>query len=167
MIEENMNDRIIDEFELKCTCYAYPEQYDVFKEKEQIGYIRIRYGKLSCRIPDHNGKSVYNFVFNDIWKGEFYDEKERKLYLNECVDAIKNTLKWNIVSVYNFAKDKSKVIAKRFNVVRHTNNIYYIYLMNLPNKNYILYKDTVRSKNYVVYVKNDISAKYVNLIGEV
>ena len=67
-----------------------PEQWEVFTERgEQVGYIRLRHGRLSCKYPDVNGVEVYshNFVESRS-KGCFYDQEERNHYLSECLDEI-------------------------------------------------------------------------------
>ena len=94
-----------------------------------------------------------------------FEKYDKRIYLYPLVFDDNDT--YETESIYDLIKDKAKIITKRFNDVRHTNNTHYIYLVNLPNKNYTLYKDTAQSKDYAVYVKNDIPAKYVNLIGEI
>ena len=46
---------IIEGLDFKQTCGACPEQYDVFKDEKQVGYVRLRWGDLSCRYPDYEG----------------------------------------------------------------------------------------------------------------
>lgn len=66
----------------------------------------------------------------------------------------------------DFVYNKSARIAKRFNEVRLDNKEYYIYSVKVIHK-YTFYKDTAQSSDYAVYVKNGISSRYVNLIGQV
>lgn len=70
-----------------------PEQYDVFYKSKRLAYIRLRYGRLTCEVPDFNGKTIYKKNFKREWKGHFCDEKERKKYL----DIIKTKIISSIV----------------------------------------------------------------------
>ena len=38
---------IIKGLNFKKTCDACPEQYDVFKDEKQVGYVRLRWGNLT------------------------------------------------------------------------------------------------------------------------
>ena len=44
-------------FRLEMTCFACPEQYDVYLEDEKVGYLRLRHGHFRCDVPDCGGKS--------------------------------------------------------------------------------------------------------------
>jgi hypothetical protein len=71
------------------TCSACPEQYDVFdKEGHQVGYIRFRWGHLTCEYPDCGGEVVYETNFDDDWQGCFSSEDDRNLFLEEIANAI-------------------------------------------------------------------------------
>jgi hypothetical protein len=75
------------------TCYACPEQYDVYFEDKQVGYVRLRGNRLYCTCPDVMGKQVYHVNFSDdsdIYKGEFDTEEERIYHLTEIAKAINN-----------------------------------------------------------------------------
>ena len=72
---------IIKGLDFKQTCGGCPEQYDVFKDGKQVGYVRLRWGGLSCRYPDHEGDAIYTESFDDGWKGCFDDDNERNKYL--------------------------------------------------------------------------------------
>lgn len=63
------------------TCEACPEQYDVFKGDKIVGYVRLRWGVLSCCYPDYEGEEIYSKSFDDAWQGEFEDDNERNKYL--------------------------------------------------------------------------------------
>lgn len=66
------------------TCYACPEQYDVYRENGEIcGYIRLRWGTITAEYPNIDGKCIYEHCFNDDFKGNFEDEAERSEYLGE------------------------------------------------------------------------------------
>lgn len=84
-------------FELEQTCECCPEQYWVKTGTETIGYIRLRFGHLTCEyLPQ--GKltdsdiMVYEYTFNDRvddeYKGCFDTEDERKYHLSKCKDTL-------------------------------------------------------------------------------
>ena len=78
--------------DLLLTCHACPEQYDVFLEGTQIGYLRLRHGSFAVSYPDIGGALVYQaYPKGD---GYFYEE-EREHYLIHAIEALlqyKNTL---------------------------------------------------------------------------
>lgn len=70
------------------TCGACPEQYDVYRGAEQVGYVRLRFGGLSAECPDACGEQVYYHEFPDDLKGRFEDDDEREKFLAACAAAI-------------------------------------------------------------------------------
>ena len=72
-------------YDLILTCAACPEQYDVFKDGEQVGYLRLRHGWFFCSVPDCCENIVYEA--EPKGDGEFYDD-EREFYLTEAIKAI-------------------------------------------------------------------------------
>ena len=73
----------------KCTCCLCPEQYDVFDSNGYIvGYVRLRYGNLTCDYPNVDGKCIYYASVGDNWTGCFESEEERMIYLNDIADKI-------------------------------------------------------------------------------
>lgn len=73
-------------YELKLTCESCPEQYDVFKGDEQVGYLRLRGGWFRADCPDCGDTTVYSAYpqgFNC-----FSDAEEREFFLLEAVQAI-------------------------------------------------------------------------------
>jgi hypothetical protein len=76
------------------TCYACPEQYDVFdieddeENKKQVAYIRLRWGRITCTVPDVGGDIVYDHSFEEEYKGLFSSEDERSHHLNLIRKAI-------------------------------------------------------------------------------
>ena len=80
-------------YNLKMTCGACPEQYDVFdSEGKQVGYIRLRAGNFRVYYPDTGGELVFYHHFeNDSLKGMFYNE-EREFFLTEAVKALHNKI---------------------------------------------------------------------------
>ena len=76
----------VDGYHLVCTCSACPEQYDVFKDNKQVGYLRLRHGSFTAHVPDYYGRIVYS---SDHMKGDgcFYQD-ERSHYLKEAINSI-------------------------------------------------------------------------------
>lgn len=75
----------INGYELVRTCEACPEQYDVYKDRVQVGYLRLRHGYFRADCPDCGGETVY--TASPKGDGVFYDD-EREFYLTEAISAI-------------------------------------------------------------------------------
>ena len=72
------------------TCYASPEQYDVYRDNGEIcGYIRLRWGSLYAEYPCIDGKVIYSYTFSDNFKGIFDDDNERDQYLTMIAKEFK------------------------------------------------------------------------------
>lgn len=72
-------------FELVQTSSACPEQYDVFKEGQQVAYLRLRNGFFTCEVPDCGGKLVYEVQP----EGDgIFEPHERERYLTEALQAV-------------------------------------------------------------------------------
>lgn len=67
------------------TCSACPEQYDVFFNGEQIAYIRLRWGVLTC---DLGKTEIYRYTFEDDTKGFFDSDYEREIFINDILKTI-------------------------------------------------------------------------------
>lgn len=81
---------IINGYELVLTCGACPEQYDVYKNNMQVGYLRLRHGHFTAETPDVCGTLVYNV--EPKGDGSFEDD-ERMFHLTKAIDAIdKNSI---------------------------------------------------------------------------
>lgn len=87
---------------LEQTCECCPEQYWAYKGSHIIGYIRLRWGRLTCDyLPNgrltHNDIRVLNKAFNeranDKYKGSFDTEEEREYWLSKCKEALLNKYK--------------------------------------------------------------------------
>ena len=76
-------------FIVEITCFACPEQYDVFLDGEQEGYLRLRHGVFRCDYPDCGGETLY-YTYCDS-DGIFSDE-ERNKCIPEAIYAIANKL---------------------------------------------------------------------------
>lgn len=82
------------ELRFKNTCPGCPEQYDVFDNEDdtQVGYVRLRHGYMSVRVPDSSGEEIYGAIPKG--DGVFYNAKEREYYLNEAARAIEHHLNY-------------------------------------------------------------------------
>ena len=81
--------------ELEKTCDFCPEQYWARKGPHIIGYIRLRWGHLTCHYLLQEGQlsrddiKVYDYVFEgDEYKGSFDTEEERTFHLEKCKKAL-------------------------------------------------------------------------------
>lgn len=73
--------------EIKMTCGACPEQYEVFKNGNQVAYYRLRHGEFRVHIPDCGGETIYESFPNG---DGIFDDDER---LRELTNAMKAVLK--------------------------------------------------------------------------
>jgi hypothetical protein len=80
----------INGYSLFLTCSACPEQYDVFKEDKQLGYLRLRHGGFTVTVPDVGGETIY--CASPQGEGEFQD-LERIHFLRIAIDYIDDHLK--------------------------------------------------------------------------
>lgn len=88
-LEVLQSDIIIDGLCFKQTCFACPEQYDVYQDDKQVGYVRLRHGYLSLSNTDISedwfelGTGDKNFPkpYRLIGDDRFDDDNERLFYL--------------------------------------------------------------------------------------
>lgn len=79
---------------LEQTCSACPEQYWARKGGHIIGYIRLRWGHLSCEylptgyLKDYTVLLLEHTFVGDKYKGCFDSEQEREYWLNRCKRAL-------------------------------------------------------------------------------
>jgi len=72
------------------TCDMCPEQYDVYRGKKQVAYVRLRMGHLTVDAPKCLMELVYEKRYpNDPYKGCFDNDKERMEQLIEIVKILK------------------------------------------------------------------------------
>lgn len=79
--------------ELKLTCYASPEQYELYSllDKQIKGYFRVRWSSFTCEFPDVGGELVYdNYIDEDGWSGRFNSHEQR---IEELTKAVKEIIK--------------------------------------------------------------------------
>lgn len=75
----------INGYRLERTCFACPEQYDVYKGDEQVGYLRLRHGGFRAEYPNCMGETVYLAEP----KGDgLFEPEERRRFLTEAVEAL-------------------------------------------------------------------------------
>lgn len=74
----------IDKFLFELTCPAFPEQYDVFKNDEQVGYVRLRHGWLFLDYPDVGQERLLSHHFADNYQGSFDNDEQREAWLKVC-----------------------------------------------------------------------------------
>lgn len=86
--ERDMEDRlVINGLTLVLTCGACPEQYDVYKGDDVVGYMRLRHGHFYA---DYRGRTVY--TASPRGDGVF-DSDERIMYLTEACNEIYRAMK--------------------------------------------------------------------------
>ena len=75
------------------TCYASPEQYDVYRANGELcGYVRLRWGSLRADYLNIDGDTIYLHEFEDSYKGCFDSEEERNKYLTEICKSYKKVI---------------------------------------------------------------------------
>lgn len=97
-MQENLNNypkSLMYGCELKQTCFSCPEQYAVFYEDTQIGYLRLRHGIFTAVYPEVSGRVVY--TASPKGEGEFEDS-ERYYYLNFACYALRKAHKKSLDS---------------------------------------------------------------------
>lgn len=77
--------KIIGDYALVLTCGACPEQYDVYRGTDQVGYLRLRHGWFRADVPKCGGRTVYEACPSG--DGSF-DDDERDRYLTAAIQAI-------------------------------------------------------------------------------
>jgi hypothetical protein len=76
----------IYEYDLVRTCFACPEQYEVYdKNNNKVGYLRLRHGEFRADYPECGGKTVYE----SYPQGDgIFEEYERMFELKKAIEAI-------------------------------------------------------------------------------
>ena len=73
------------DYRLVQTCCACPEQYDVYKDDELVGYLRLRHGYFYADYPECGGETVYGVTTNG---DGCFDSDERVQHLLAALKAI-------------------------------------------------------------------------------
>lgn len=76
--------------DIQITCGACPEQYDVFKDGQQVAYYRLRHGEFRVDYPDCGGETIYEA--EPIGDGTFEDN-ERIIFLTAAMRKVLGKLK--------------------------------------------------------------------------
>ena len=76
-------------FVLVETCYACPEQYDVYLYNKQVGYMRLRHHMFRCDFRRCGESELY--CVNVKSDGRF-DDDEREFYIEEALKEIAKKL---------------------------------------------------------------------------
>jgi hypothetical protein len=71
--------------EIKMTCGACPEQYEVFKDGKQVAYYRLRHGEFRVDYPDCGGETIYYAEPNG---DGIFDDEERLVYLTTAMRKV-------------------------------------------------------------------------------
>ena len=76
-------------YEFRLTCWACPEQYDVYKDSKYVAYVRKRWGHLGVHPIKNHEIDWDNYILDeqedDEWNGRIDD---RENTLERIVDAI-------------------------------------------------------------------------------
>lgn len=76
----------IDGLELRCTCGACPEQYEVFDGDNQVAYFRLRHGEFRVDFGRSGGATI--FLGCPIGDGQF-EKHERQSYLMAAIAEVR------------------------------------------------------------------------------
>lgn len=77
-------ERTILGYDLFRTCLACPQQYDVYLNDKEVGYLRLRHGSFRADCP--YGTTVY---YTEDSKGDgIFEEDEEEFFLTEAIKAI-------------------------------------------------------------------------------
>lgn len=79
-------DRTILGLDLVNTCYACPEQYDVYMADKQVGYLRLRHGWFRCDANKCGGPMIYHT--NECKGDGIFTDIERDYFLQEAIAAL-------------------------------------------------------------------------------
>lgn len=75
--------------ELTRTCFACPEQYEVFKDGKQIAYYRLRHGEFRVDFPECGGETIFEASPNG---DGIFDDNERLSYLIKAMRSVLNRI---------------------------------------------------------------------------
>lgn len=79
---------LIHGYRLKLTCFACPEQYEVYDDKgNQVAYFRLRHGTFTASVPDYGAELVYKA--STIGDGTF-TKGERLTQLTAAIVAVQD-----------------------------------------------------------------------------
>lgn len=90
-------------FKLELTCWACPEQYDVYLDDKQVGYLRLRHGYFRCDYPDCGGETLYATATDGDGR---FDDEERDPQIRRALAAIVDKLELRETFEYEITSDK-------------------------------------------------------------
>lgn len=91
---------LIHGYRFELTCYACPEQYDVYDSVgNMVAYCRLRHGIFRVHCPDYGGTIVYEA--STLGDGVF-DSSERMKHLYQATEHIQT---WIINSAHSNVTD--------------------------------------------------------------
>lgn len=93
----------------KLTCSAFPEQYDVFKNRKIVGYVRLRHGTLRCDYPECGGETIYEKIF-DSRIGMFENNFQKVRELNKIATIINKVLSKKETKMKKYLKSVEEVV---------------------------------------------------------
>lgn len=73
--------------QIKMTCPACPEQYEVFKDKKQVAYFRLRHGEFRVDFPTCGDETIFEAepdgdgIFNNDERLNYMAKAMRKVLL--------------------------------------------------------------------------------------
>jgi len=93
-----MSEFVINGYRLECGG-ACPEQYSVYRNGREVGYLRLRHGKFTAEVLVNK---KYNQVYRASTKGDgIFEDDERMIYLNEAIKRIDYELNRTNFSEYH------------------------------------------------------------------
>ena len=92
IVADKKNSIAIEGLLFVLTCEAFPEQYDVWKGKKIVGYVRARWGQLRVDCPSCGGDIVYEERLADPLQGSLDDKGPIFFYEDEEVYGWKDGL---------------------------------------------------------------------------
>lgn len=81
--------------ELKLTCGACPEQYEVFKNEKEVAYYRLRHGEFRVDYPECGEETIYEAEPSG---DGIFDDNERLFYLSKAMHIVLSKLKKDGIS---------------------------------------------------------------------
>lgn len=78
--------------EICMTAPACPEQYEIYRGEDRVGYYRLRHGEFTVEYPDCGGELLYEATPNG---DGIFDEDERLIYLTKALRLILKRLEYN------------------------------------------------------------------------
>ena len=102
---------VVDEYRFVQTCMACPEQYDVYIDgsDEMVAYVRLRWGILTCTVPDAGGREVYQHKF-EKQIGNFNNDEERETFFIEIADRLRNLYLLEYVGTEESADEEEETL---------------------------------------------------------